>query len=108
MARLKKDTHNAEIVEKLARLGLTYRSIADYCMVSSSTIETNYAALIKRCHAELGSRLRQRLVERAVHEDDKQCQMYLDKRLVKDDDSPGGITQVDPITRISLHRISKA
>lgn len=93
-----------ETVYLLAKQGLTYRSIAAVLNCDQSLIERRFTAIVKKGHAELGQNLRQRLVERALNEDDKSCQIYLDKKFNKEIDEKDSNTP-NPIRAIKLKKI---
>lgn len=90
-----------ETVYLLAKQGLTYRSIAAVLNCDQTTIEKRFSAVVKQGHAELGQNLRQRLVERAMVEDDKTCQIYLDKKFNKEIDETDS-NNPNPIRGINL------
>lgn len=95
-----------ETVLNLAKQGLTYRSIAAVLNCDQTTIEKRFSAVVKQGHAELGQTLRQRLVERALGEDDKTCQIYLDKKFNKEIDETDS-NNPNPIRGIKLQLVDK-
>ena len=76
-----------EQVIKLAKLGANNVEIADFFDCSESVIRKRFAAILRQSRSHLKMRLRQAMIDNAIHKGNVVAQIWLSKNLLRMSDS---------------------